>query len=156
MQTGAWPLSTFSLHGSTTSVEGNRFLSQGFQPCGGADSTPAQSPPLPQTQHWLAPQKATSHNRVQNFPISLSVHQPVTQTDLYHLWRVHLWVSESPSSRSSSLLQDLRCAVLSLHVAVQETKCSVTLSQCETLSLGVGSHPLRGPSPCWAMHLLVP
>ena len=41
------------------------------------------------------------------------------QTGLHSLWKVHLWVSESPSSCSSSLLQDLGYVVLSLHVVVQ-------------------------------------
>ena len=55
--------------------------------------------------------------------MSLSVHQPFLQTDLHPPWNVLLWVSESPSSGSSSLLQDLGCAVLSLHVVVQQITC---------------------------------
>ena len=50
----------------------------------------------------------------QKLPISLS--QTVPQS----LWKVHLWVSQSPSSHRSSLLQDLGYVVLSLHVTVQE------------------------------------
>ena len=47
--------------------------------------------------------------------------------DLHPLWKVLLWVPESLASGSNSLLQDLRCAVLSLHVAVPEDMCRVTL-----------------------------
>ena len=43
---------------------------------------------------------------------------PLTShTDFHSFWNVHLWVSESPFFRSSSLLQDLGGALLSLHVA---------------------------------------
>ena len=57
-------------------------------------------------------------------PISLSVCTAAVQTVLYPLWKGRLWVSEPPSSRSSSLPQDLGCVVLGLHVVVQET-CAV-------------------------------
>ncbi|KAF6084291.1 hypothetical protein HJG60_008568 [Phyllostomus discolor] len=83
-------------------------------------------------------------------------------TDLHPLQNVHLWASESPSSRSGSLLQDLGCAVLSLHVVAQETMCRVTLSQRlqpreagvpswdpasrNRLPSSVGSKPLGGPT----------
>ena len=92
----------------------------------------------------LAPQKATSQNHAQKSPISLSVHQLVTQTDLHPLWSVHWCVSESPSSRSSSLLQDLGCAVLSLHVVVQENMCCVTLDHGGVQG---GTCPKRVTSP---------
>ena len=95
-----------------------------------------------------------SQNHAWKFPISLSVHQPVTQTDLHPLWNVHLWVSESPPSHSSSLLEVGR-AVLSLCVAVQETTGRVTLNHgvsdpgaqggsracVGTLPPEMGSHP---------------
>ena len=61
------------------------------------------SPTRPSTS--LAPQKATSQNHAQKFPMSLSVLKPAVQTGLHPLWNVHLWVSESPSSCSSSLFQ---------------------------------------------------
>ena len=75
-----------------------------------------------------------------------------TQTDLHSLWKVHLWVSELPSSRSSSLLPDLGCTALSLQVVVQVTMCHVTLYrggvQEGTLPKGV-SFP-RSPDRVWA------
>ena len=43
-----------------------------------------------------------------------------TQRDIHPLWIVHSGVSESPSSCSSSLLQNLGCTALNLCVAVQE------------------------------------
>ena len=76
---------------------------------------------------FLASQKATSQNHTPKFHISLSALKPVPQTDLHPLWNVHFRVSESTSSHSSSLLQDLGCAVLSLHVLAQENRCCVTL-----------------------------
>ena len=60
-------------------------------------------------------------------PMSLSVLKSATQTDLHLLWKVHLWVPGSPSSGSSSLLQDLGYVVLSLHAVVQGNMCRVTL-----------------------------
>ena len=75
----------------------------------------------------LAPHQAISQNHAQKFPISLSVLKPAAQTCLHPLWNVLLWVSESPSSQSSSLLQDLGCTVLSLHVVVQVNMRCVTL-----------------------------
>ena len=60
-------------------------------------------------------------------PPPLSVLQLAVQTGLHPLWKVHLWVSESPSSRSSCLLQGLGCAVPSLHAVVQGNMCRVTL-----------------------------
>ena len=49
------------------------------------------------------------------------------QTDFHPFWTVQWWVSESPSSHCSSLLQDLGCIILSLHVVVQENMCCVPL-----------------------------
>ena len=77
----------------------------------------------------LAPQKAISQNHGQKFPHFLICPSVVTKTDLHPPWNVHLWVSELPSSRGSSLLQDLGYTALRLHGAVQETMCHVTLSQ---------------------------
>ena len=56
-----------------------------------------------------------------------SLLKSAAQTGLHLLWKVHVWVSELPSSRSTSLLQDLGCAVLSLHAVVQGNMCRVTL-----------------------------
>ena len=44
---------------------------------------------------------------------------------------IHLG-SESPSSRSSSLFQDLGNGVISLHIVVQKSVCHVTLDHGET------------------------
>ena len=49
------------------------------------------------------------------------------QTVLQSFWKVPSWVSESLSSHSSSLYQDLGYIVLSLHIIVQEYMCRVTL-----------------------------
>ena len=120
VQTGARQLGTLNLHDSTVCVEGNRFLLTEFQPwgCWEHSSSESSSPMRPRTS--LAPQKTTSQTHAQKFPISLSVFKPVTQTDVHPLWNVHLWVSESLSSRRSSLLQGLWCAALSLHAVVLE------------------------------------
>ena len=76
------------------------------------------SPTRPRTA--LVPQKAVSQNHAQKFSISLSVLKQVSQKYLRPLQHVHLWVSESPSSRSSSPLQGLWYAAPSLHVAAQK------------------------------------
>ena len=69
------------------------------------------------------------------------------QTDLHPLWTVQLWVSELPSSQSSSLLQDLGHTVLSLCVAVQETMCHATLDLGDSNAGAQGGlHPCMGPS----------
>ena len=101
-----------------------------------------QSPTRPKTS--LASGKATGQNHAQKFPMSFSFHQPVTETDFHPLWNVHFWVSESPSSRSSSLLQDLGCTILSLHVLVQENMCCVTLGHG---GVQRGTCPKRVASP---------
>ena len=75
----------------------------------------------------LAPHQAVSQNHAQKFPSSFSVLKLAAQTVLHPLWKVHLWVSESPSSHSSCLLQGLGCTVLSLHSVVQGNMCRVTL-----------------------------
>ena len=79
------------------------------------------------TSTSLAPEKATSQSYAQKFPVSLSVLKTAVQTDPHPLQNVHSWVSESPSSHSSSLLPGLGCVVLSLHVVVLENMCRVTL-----------------------------
>ena len=72
---------------------------------GGAWKYPCSEPSSPMRPRTsLASQKATSQNHAQEFPISLSVHLPVMQTDPHPVPNVHSRVSESPSSRSSSLL----------------------------------------------------
>ena len=125
-QTGAWPPGTFT-YDPTISFEGNRFLLTRLQLWGDWEhfcSEPS-SPTRPRPSR--APQRATSRNHVQKFPIPLSVPQPLPQTGLPLLWKLHFCVSESPSSHSSSLLQDLGCPVLSLHSVVQGNMCRVTL-----------------------------
>ena len=82
----------------------------------GTESTPAQSPPL--SQDPALPLLPEGYKR---FPIPSSVFSLAAQTVLHPLWKVHLWVSESPSSLSSCLRQDLGYVVLSLHVVVGET-----------------------------------
>ena len=67
-----------------------------------------------ETQNFPCSPPGYKPNHAQKFPTSLSVLRLATQTGLHPLWNMHLWVSESPSSRSSSLLQELGCAVLSL------------------------------------------
>ena len=57
---------------------------------------------------------------------------------------MHLWFSKSPSSLSSSLLQDLGYLVLSLHVIVQENMCHVALDYGEVRE---GASPKRVASP---------
>ena len=74
-----------------------------------------------------APHQPISPNHAQKFPKSLSVLKLAVQIGLHPLWKVHLWVSESPSSRTSSVLQDLLYVVLGLHVVVQGNMCYVTL-----------------------------
>ena len=76
--------------------------------------------------------------------MSLSALKSATQTDLHPLWKVHLWVSGSPSSRSSSLLQDLGYVVLSLHAVVQGNMCHVTLGHGGVQG---GARPNRVASP---------
>ena len=79
----------------------------------------------------FAAHQAVSQNHAQRFLISLSVLKPTVQIVLCPFWKVLLWVSESPSPCSSSLFQELGCAVLSLHVVVQESMCHVTLDHGE-------------------------
>ena len=101
---------------------------------------------------FLTSQKATSQNYSQKFPISLPVHQLVIQTDVYPLEgalvgvRVAILPQQLSGSGalSSASMQQFRPHVL----------CS--LSQRGALPPGVGCHPLRGLSPWWALHLLVP
>ena len=131
---------------------------RGLKPCLGSFF-----PMRPTTS--LAPKKVTSPNHAQRFPISLSVHQRVTQTDPHPLLRMHLWASEFSFSYRSSLPQDLGYAVLSLPVAVSELGAMLHcprgrspgrhMSLCGTLPPGVDSHVLWGLSPWWAPHLLV-
>ena len=104
------------MHDPMTSVEGGKFLFTGVQPRGAGD-TPAQSPVLLQDPAF----QAISQKHAPKFPISSSVLKPVAQTILHPLWKLHSWVSELPSSRSSSLLQHLGYIVISLYVVVQET-----------------------------------
>ena len=115
------------------SVEGNRFSMTGFQPqagVGGAESTPASH-------------QVISQNHAQKFLISLSVLKMATQTVLHPLWKVHLWVSESPSC-SSFFLQDLGYIILSFHIVVQESMCYVTLDHGGVQG---GTRPKRVVSP---------
>ena len=112
------------MHDPTISVEGNRFLFAGFQPWG-AGGTPAQSPVLPQDP--ALPLLPTRPKACPEVPHLLSVLKPAAQTVFHPLWKAHSWVSESPSSHSSSLLQDLGYVVLSLHAVVQEHMCRVAL-----------------------------
>ena len=140
------------MHDPTISIEGNRFLLPAFQPRGRWEPSCSQPPFLTRPSTSLVPQKATSQNHVQKFPLSLSVLKSARQADLHRLWNVHLWVSESPSSCSSSLLQDLGYAVLSLHVMVQENMCCATLNLFWQLSEGKsvvqgGTRPKRVSSP---------
>ena len=71
-----------------------------------------------ETQHFPCSPPGYKQNHVQKFPISSFFLKPAVQTGLHPIWNVLLWVSESPSSHSSTLLQDLGCAVLSLHVVL--------------------------------------
>ena len=140
-QTRLQPRGTLT-HGPTISAEENRFLLTGFQPWGRGWCWDPFSPTGLSSS--LASQKATSQNHAPKFPISLSVLNPAVQTDPHPLWNVHLWVSESPSSHSSSLLQGLGCAVLSLHAVVQENMCCVTLGHGGVQG---GTRPKRVTSP---------
>ena len=133
------------MHDPAISVEGNRYSLIAFQPRqGGWEHSCLElcAPTRPKTS--LASGKATGQNHAQKFPMSFSFHQPVTETDFHPLWNVHFWVSESPSSRSSSLLQDLGCTILSLHVLVQENMCCVTLGHG---GVQRGTCPKRVASP---------
>ena len=85
---------------------------------GGLGALPLRALLSQETQHFPCSPKGYEAKHAQKFPTPLSVLQHAAQTDLRPLWNVHLWVSESPSSRSSSLLQGLGCAVLSLHPRV--------------------------------------
>ena len=67
----------------------------------------------------LAPHQAIRQKHAPKSPIPLSVLKLIAPTVLQSLWNLHLWVSESPFSLSSSLLQDLGYVVRSLHVVVQ-------------------------------------
>ena len=78
------------------------------------------------------PLRALLSQETQHFPCSPKGYKPkpcpkVPLILLHPLWNVHLWVSESPSSCSSSLLQDLGYVVLCLCVVVQSNMCHVTL-----------------------------
>ena len=111
------------MHDPTISAEGNRFLFTGFQPQGrvaqrGSYSEPC-SPTRPSTSP--APHQALRQKPCPEVPISLSVLKPAVQTGLHPLWKVPLWVSESPSSRRSPLLEDLGHVALGLHVRFRET-----------------------------------
>ena len=105
----------------TISIKGNGFLLTGFQSWGDRGHSCSEPSFLTRPRASLAPQKATSQNHTQKFPMSLSALKLVMQTSLRPLWKVPLWVSESPSSRSSSLLQDLGRAALSLQAVAQGT-----------------------------------
>ena len=165
MQTQAWPLGTFNLRNSAISVKGNRFLLTGFRSWRSQEHSCSEpsSPMRPRAS--LAPQKLTSQNHAQKFPISLSVHQPVMLIDPHPPWNVHLWVSESPSPPCGSLLQDLGYIVFSLCVALRKP-CAVLHCPRKwspgrhmflhgTLPLRVSSHPLGCLRLWWALHLLV-
>ena len=93
----------------------------------GTESSPALSPSLPRGPELLLLPKQLQAKivpRSSPFPY-LSLSQSCTQISIL-FWNVLLWVSESPSSGSNSLLQDLGCATLSLQVAVQENVLSYT------------------------------
>ena len=81
------------------------------------------SPMRPSTS--LVPHQPASQNHAQKFPISLSAFKPATQMGLHPLWNVLLWVSEPPSSHSSSLPQGLGCSAFSLHAVIQKNMCIV-------------------------------
>ena len=97
---------------------GNRFLFTEFQPQEGYEHSCLEPsyPIRPSTS--LVPLQPTSQNHAQKFP--LSVLKLTVQTNLHPLWKLHWWASKSPSSCSSSLLQNLRYVVLSFHIVVQE------------------------------------
>ena len=124
-QTGARPHGTLT-HDPIVSVEENRFLLTGFQPRGYWERFCSEPSSPVRTSTSLAPEKATSQSYAQKFPVSLSVLTTAVQTDPHPLQNVHSWVSESPSSHSSSLHQDLECAVLSLHLMAQGNMGHVT------------------------------
>ena len=109
-------------------LKGTGFYLQGSN-LSGTGSSRSEPFSLRRPTASLAPQKAISHNHAQKFPISSSVLKQAVQTGVHPLWKVHLWVSESPSSRSSCLLQGLGCAVPSLRAVVQGNTCSVTLGR---------------------------
>ena len=155
-QTGVWPPGTFT-YDPTTGVEGNRGLLLGFQPWG-AESTPAPALFCHETQNFSCSPKGYKPNHVQKFSIPLHVPYPVPHSDLHPLWKVHLWVSKLPSSHSSSLLQDLGCGVLSLHVVVQENMCCVTLDHDRVQA---GTYPKRVASlyilqESWTLQFSIP
>ena len=112
-------------------VEGNRFLSTKFQHFRGRGGVPKSAPALTPLSHEIqnisCSPKDQSQNRAPKFLISLPVFKPVMQTYLHPPWNAHLCVSESPSSPSNVLVQDLLRAALNFHVGVQETVCSATL-----------------------------
>ena len=84
VQTRAWPLSALNLQDSTICAERNRFLLTGFQHwVGGAESPPTQIPLLPETQHFPCSPKGYKSKPCPEVSISLSVHQPATQTVLH-------------------------------------------------------------------------
>ena len=134
-QTGPRPLGSSDSRAPTISAEGDRFLLAGFQPwCWGrglvlrallfrallsheTQNVPCspkgyKPKPCPEVPHILTP----SAGHANRSPSSLEC-APVR--------------SESPSSRSNFLLQDLECVILSLHVVVQKNVCHVTLSQMQ-------------------------
>ena len=111
------------VHDPTINVEGNRFLLARLQPQGGAGSTPARSPVLPQDPALpLLPTRLDAKNKPSSSPSPYLVLSWLYK-QFSILWKVHSWVSESPSSRSSSPLWYLGYLVLSLHVVVQENMC---------------------------------
>ena len=145
---GTWP---------TISVEGNRFSLTGFQPRWGWEHSCWEpcSPMRPSTS--LASHQAISQNHALKFLITLSVLKPAARMDLCLLWNVHSWVSESPTSRSSSPLEDMGYVVLSLHVVVQGNTCPVTLDpsgvQEATCPKGVASPYVLQRSTCLQLNI---
>ena len=114
------------MHDPTISVEGNGFLFTEFQPwlCWEHSCLELCSPTRPNTS--LDPHQAISQKHAQKFPISLFLLKPAVPTVFLPTQNLNLWVSESSSSHSRSLL-DLRYVVLSFHVVVQKNTCRITL-----------------------------
>ena len=127
------------MHDPTISVEGNGFLFTEFQPwlCWEHSCLELCSPTRPNTS--LDPHQAISQKHAQKFPISLFLLKPAVPTVFLPTQNLNLWVSESSSSHSRSLL-DLRYVVLSFHVVVQKNTCRITLDHG---GFQEGTHPKK-------------
>ena len=165
VQNGVCPLAAL-IHSPMICVKGNRFLLTGFQLWGdGAESTPALSPSLPwDAGLFLLPKRLQAKTMPRSSPFPyLSLSCPRKQISILCTggFRVAIFLQQ--------LSQNMGCAALTLHVAVQDP-CAmlhwITVSQTpEPSDAPVPAWDpasrsrlptMQGLSPWWARHLLGP